>query len=556
MTERRPFIRFFPLDLPLGMFALSAFVAIWPAYDRSLCWNTLLTLLAGFLLYVTISRLAVSRRRWLAMAAFVVLTGVLLSIDTIAQYPDLAYAGKAGLISRLSAFLAQVIPSPSTWTPVGNSAATYLEGLIFLAAALTLTFKRNVWRIVGVAGVLLMALGLLTSTSRGAWVGVLLASAVWATLYWRPARWGIAGGALLLTGMILYVILQGDVTALNDIPILNRTLAPIFIRPDRLEVYRNSVYLIQDFPLTGIGLGEQFAMTLSRYALLIQVPFLTYSHNLYLQVWLEQGLLGIVAWLWTLAVFYQATFTYSKRGPDLLYQATWLGLTANLLHGFTDARQYVDLWCWLPCFALLGLNAAIVSRRSRRRPRQWRWPISAGVALLFLIVVLVSLHPLPAAWHANQGCVLQARGDLSDPLTDVQRTDLRREAEARYRQAIHIASLNRTAQQRLGLILVDQNRFQEAVEHLALAQQADPHNTTTHKGLALAYVWTGELEKARPLLQDVPDIVQELNTWGWWRSTQDQIEQSINAYRISLLLAPEQPEVRERVEQLEKEFLE
>jgi hypothetical protein len=66
-------------------------------------------------------------------------------------------------------------------------------------------------------------------------------------------------------------------------------------------------------------------------------------------------------------------------------------------------------------------------------------------------------------------------------------------------------------------------------------------------------VWVGELERARPLLQDVPDIVEELNTWAWWRTTQGQMEQSVNAYRTSLLLEPDQPGVRERLEQLERE---
>jgi 4-amino-4-deoxy-L-arabinose transferase-like glycosyltransferase len=50
------------LDSPLALFLLSAAIGVWPAYDRSLCWNTLLALAAGFLLYVLISRLATHHR--------------------------------------------------------------------------------------------------------------------------------------------------------------------------------------------------------------------------------------------------------------------------------------------------------------------------------------------------------------------------------------------------------------------------------------------------------------------------------------------------------------
>ncbi len=537
------------LDLPLALFTLSAVLGVWPAYDRSLCWNTLIALVAGFLLYVLISRLATSRRRWRAAATLVTATGVLSSLYFVTQYAHFGYSEKIGAISRLGALVGKIVPPAVVWVPRGNSVATFLEGVLFLAVALALTEKRPAWRIGGAIGAGLIGLALLMSASRGAWLAVVVVSVLWLALYWRPARVATVAGGILALGLAVYVIVQGDITVLGDIPIVKQTLAPIFIRPDRLDVYRNSVYLIQDFALTGIGLGGQFAMVHSTYALLIQHVFLTYSHNLYLEVWLEQGLLGITAWLWLVAALYQAARTRAKPGTDLLYQSTWLGLTAIFIHGISDARQYEDLWCWLPFFGLLGLNAAILSRRAAARPQRRRWVFPAGVVGIFLVAVAVSLHPLPATRHANLGCILQARADLLASLSDEQRATLRQQAVEHYRRAIQIPPHDRTAQQRLGLILVDKAQFQDGVEHLELAWRADPGNTTTHKGLGLAYVWVGELEKARPLLQGVPDIVYELNIWGWWRSTQGQTEQSLNAYRMSLLLEPDQPEIREILDQ-------
>ena len=75
-----------PLDLPLVLFLLSGFLGLWPAYDRSLCRSTLIALVASFVLYVLVSRLAVSSRRWWrALAAITVLTGVLLSLYFVTQ---------------------------------------------------------------------------------------------------------------------------------------------------------------------------------------------------------------------------------------------------------------------------------------------------------------------------------------------------------------------------------------------------------------------------------------------------------------------------------------
>ena len=536
------------------LFLLSAVLGVWPAYDRSLCWSTLIALAAGFLWYVSISRLAVPHGQWRAIAGFITLVSMSLSLYFITQYAHLGYPEKVGVISRLGPLIGKAVPPVATWKPHPNSVAMFLEGVLFLAVGLALSGKRATWRTVGAVGAGLIALALLMSASRGAWLAVSVAAGLWLALYWRPARVVMIAGGVLSLGLVVYVIARGDITVLGDIPIVDRVLAPIFIRPDRLEVYRNSIYLIQDFPLSGIGLGKQFAMVYAHYALLIQHPFLTYSHNLYLEAWLQQGLFGIAALLWLLLSLYQAARTHAKPNPDPLYQSTWIGLTATFVHGISDAPLYVDLWCWIPLFGLLGLNAAVVLHRSSLRPQGLDWLFPVGAVCAFLLIVLISLSPLSATWHANQGCILHARGDLLESLDDGQRATLRRQAMAHYRRAIQSNPRDRTAQQRLGLILVDEARFQEGVEHLEIARQAAPSNTTTRKALGLAYVWVGELEKAEPLLQDVPDIVEELNVWAWWRDTQQQMEQSVNAYRMSLLLDPNQPKIRERLDQLEEEI--
>ena len=176
----------------------------------------------------------------------------------------------------------------------------------------------------------------------------------------------------------------------------------------------------------------------------------------------------------------------------------------------------------------------------------------ATVVAVFLFVAVVSLWPLSAAWRVNLGSVLQARGDLLESLSDGERAALRQQAVGRYREALQIAPYNRTAQQRWGVILMDTGDFSGAVEHLHMAWRVDPSNTTTHKALGLAYIWVGDLEKALPLLRDVRNIVEELNYWGWWRGTQQETEQAISAYRMSLMLKPDQQGVRQQLDQLEK----
>lgn len=537
------------LDLPLVLFWLSAWAGLWPAYDRALCWRSLVALSLGTLLYFLVSRGTLAAGRWRATATALVLAGLLLALYFVTQYGHFGYEEKVPVISRLGEALSRVIPAFVVWGPMPNSIAAFLEGTLFLTVALALTTHRSGWRLgLGVGGGLL-ALALLMTASRGAWLAVAAGVLLWAAFHWRPARWLAVTGALGAGGLVAYVLLRHDILVLDQIPLVNRTIAPLFIRPDRLHVYRNSLYLIQDFPFTGIGLGGPFALVLSRYALLIQSPFLTYSHNFYLETWLELGLPGLVALTWLMAALFQQAGTGAAAAEELLYQGTWVGLAAIFIHGLTDARQYVDLWCWLPWFVLLGLNAA----RRLRHPvtaLRARWWIPAGAVALLLVAVVIACWPLPAALAANQGALLQARADLAPALDEAQRVTLRAQAVTHYERALTCAPQQRTARQRLGILALNNNEFATAVAQLEQAWQADPANTTTRKALGLAYVWTGTLEQAVPLLQDSPDIVNELNGLGWWRSTQNQVALALNAYHVSLLLNPDQPTLRQEITRL------
>ena len=94
---------------------------------------------------------------------------------------------------------------------------------------------------------------------------------------------------------------------------------------------------------------------------------------------------------------------------------------------------------------------------------------------------------------------------------------------------------------------MEAGRYEEGVAHLELAYQAAPSSFATRKALGLAYMWVGQIGEAEPLLRGAKDIVQELNTWGWWRNSQGETELAANAYRMSLQLEPGQAAVRERL---------
>lgn len=532
---------FRPLDGPVFFWMLAAVAAIYPAYDRQASWTTLIALLGGGVVYLGISLSGRQRAAavWIARAAAGL--GGAAAFYFITQYGHYNTLEKVGAITALARFLAAPFPTISAWQPVANSMAALLEGLLFLALGLLLVepHPRARWAAGISAG--LMALALLLSESRGAWVGLAAAGLVWAAVHFRPARWlALAGaaGLLLLVGIVLAV---GDITVLGRIPMVDRTLAPLFIRPDRLDIYRGSVQLIQDLPFTGVGLGGQFAMNYSRYVLLIQVPFLEYSHNLYLETWLQTGLAGITALVWLAAALAYTALGQLRSGASPLTEAAWVGLLAVLLHGVTDARQYSDLWCWIPFFLLLGLASAAWTRHAPHLRGAW---LPAAAAGGFLAVVLLSLPSLPAAWEANLGGLAQAKAELGGAAGELG------EAEEHLQRSADLLTVQRPAQLRLGLIRTWQENYAEAVSHLEAAHQAAPQNDTVIKALGLAVMWNGDAERAAGLLKETAGMTEELNTWGTWRASQGQADLARLAYRTSLLINPQQPAVETALQRL------
>jgi putative inorganic carbon (HCO3(-)) transporter len=114
--------------------------------------------------------------------------------------------------------------------------------------------------------------------------------------------------------------------------------------------------MIQDFPFTGVGMGTFTAVADRLYPFFLYAPgTVEHAHNLFLQVAVDLGLPGLVAWLAILlGLGYSAGWlvkissgdAHVLPGRSLAMTGRWrLGLAAGLLaalvalvvHGLTDA---------------------------------------------------------------------------------------------------------------------------------------------------------------------------------------------------------------------------
>ncbi len=520
-----------PFGGPLALLIAGALLGLAASYDPALGQPALWTLFGSVALLLLVVNSAAYARWW---AGALVLSATLLALYFVTQYTHLGYAPENSWSDQLGRLSGGLLPEMVLFTPQPNALAAFVEGALPLAMLLA-WHGRSAGRWFWALAAATIAYALFVSGSRGAWIGlaVALALAGWLRL---PARWrwpalgaSTAAALLLLIGLALLPAVRT--------PLLERLAAAA---ASRLILYRNSLYLLLDYPLTGIGPGETFAMLYSRYLLRIPVPFLAYSHNLFLSVALEMGALGLLGLLGLLGAFYRwvaHTERTAARGPmAALFRAAWLGATVTWVHGLTDSPQFSpSRWTMPVWFVLLGLTIAAGRQAAQpaddpspdprtRRLRRWA---AAAAAVALLVTALACWRPLFATAVANAGAICQARAELSTRLDDDRRATATAQAVRLFERALELVPDHPIANRRLGLLALDRYDFASARTFLERADASQPGHPGTHKTLGLALLWMGELDASETLLRRLDDrqeLIEELGVWQWWWGTQDRAD--------------------------------
>lgn len=132
----------------------------------------------------------------------------------------------------------------------------------------------------------------------------------------------------------------------------------------RKDIYHYSIELLKLHPILGIGLGEfqKMVENISISNLGFQMYGLSYAlhpHNLFLALWLNLGLLGLIAFIYLLGSFF---WQLGRRGGDiLLLSSTFAAMVAILIHGLVDTTYFkndlsVIFWLLLAISVTLGVK--------------------------------------------------------------------------------------------------------------------------------------------------------------------------------------------------------
>ena len=184
-----------------------------------------------------------------------------------------------------------------------NSFAEMLLLLIPVSIGLLFGTRKKSWRFAGLLSAGISLVAMVMTYSRGTWIGLVIAALVF-LFFWNRKLIPVC----ILAGLVCLPILPEAV--------LTRILS-IFNPKDtstssRLPFYRAALRMIKTSPITGAGLGN-YAVRYSIQTLNLYDGYNVYihSHNTFLELWLQTGLLGLVSFLGTM-------FSSLKQGAKVV----------------------------------------------------------------------------------------------------------------------------------------------------------------------------------------------------------------------------------------------
>ncbi|MBC8535172.1 O-antigen ligase family protein [Feifania hominis] len=235
-----------------------------------------------------------------------------------------------------------------------NVFGEYLVIMVPIAAALfCVTRGKARYFCLGAFGV--MGLSLIFTFSRGAWVAFILAFAVFLVLYDRV----FAKLALLLVLALpfLPMVLPANIV---------QRFASIGNLADTSTAYRVSIWtaglkMVRDFWSTGIGTGSAVFMLVYPSYALSGAGYALHAHNLYLNLFIELGIVGIVSFALVLLFYFKTVFggyaTVTDRFTRVMLLGLGCGMLGILVQGLTD-NVWFNYRIFLFFWVIVGITAS------------------------------------------------------------------------------------------------------------------------------------------------------------------------------------------------------
>ncbi len=314
----------------LAVFALAIILSVplshIPAFSRRYLRYHLICMLC-VISTLTAPRGVEELKRMAAAAGAVVLISSVWAVvqrvqgvEVVAAYVDRDL--NAGMPGRVQSYF----DNPNTFAQV-------LVMLLPLPGALILVSKKPLGKAAALIVLLLGILALGMTYSRASWLGLALAALVFLAL-WKPKLIP----ALVLVGLLCTPLLPESI--INRILTIGKAGSDSTFT-SRIPLYEAGFKLLKRFPIRGAGLGGDTVRECIRfYHIYWQIIYYAHLHNLFLEVWVEGGLLGFLSFiggtLWGLKGMSRSCRRGTDRTARIFCAASCSALAGSLLTGMVD----------------------------------------------------------------------------------------------------------------------------------------------------------------------------------------------------------------------------
>lgn len=238
--------------------------------------------------------------------------------------------------------------------------------MIGLAAVLIWSTRpRDVWTVTLVLAVLMA--GLVLTLSQSSFAALLLGLLVLAGARWSP-RWAVGVGVAALVVGAIFVVAAPSSIRLD----LNSSKGADTATSGRYDLLKGGINLFGDKPLKGYGSGAFSRAYRHAERGSSAERAVSASHTIPITVAAEQGLPGLLVYIWLLVVAFLALLRGVRGDP--VRAAVAAAFVALVLHTWSYASFLEDPLTW----ALLGTGLALsLVPRRRRRPEAPPVPATA-----------------------------------------------------------------------------------------------------------------------------------------------------------------------------------
>jgi len=349
-------VKFSYIDLFVVIFAAVVAFGLVVTYN----FSSSLPVAAVYLLFITfyfvVKNTINTREKLLAAVATIATSGLLVALFGIYQ----RITGNFGMTaSWIDSGMFGTVDRIYSTLENPNVLGGYLIFIVIISFAMLYYYKDTFHKLVALGIFGIAGLCIIFTHSRGAWLGLLVAVAVFALVRERRLIWlGIIG--LIFAPFVLPPEILERFLSIGDMADTSTSY--------RVSIWMGSVDLLRVFWPSGIGQGvENFNFIYNLFAL--SAAFTQHTHMLYLQIMVYWGIVGIGLFILIMTGFFKGLMQAVANADNsikTIAAALIAAMVGYMVKGFTDNVWYnfrIFAFFWI----IIALGAALASIAKEKR---------------------------------------------------------------------------------------------------------------------------------------------------------------------------------------------